>query len=160
MLPRWYNFTRNIYSFWKRTCIHTYMHTYVHTYMFVVHFDALAQASDFRIKRRQVAFLCCDQDSNPGVCETHSPTDWMSAHKPTELKTKNFNSIARPYDERAFVPLETTAGSDFALGSGDKPYYTCLLLLRWVAYKCKNLWIFLRVWLYKEDARLIPQSQS
>ena len=29
-------------------------------------FDALAQASDFRIERRQVVFLCWEQDSNPG----------------------------------------------------------------------------------------------
>ena len=34
----------------------------------VVNFDALAQlqASDFRIERRQVVFLCWMQDSNPG----------------------------------------------------------------------------------------------
>ena len=32
----------------------------------VVNFDALAQASDFRIERRQVVFLCWEQDSNPG----------------------------------------------------------------------------------------------
>ena len=36
-------------------------------YMFVVvNFDALAQASDIRIERRQVVFLCWMQDSNPG----------------------------------------------------------------------------------------------
>ena len=35
-------------------------------YMFVVvNFDALAQASDIRIERRQVVFLCWEQDSNP-----------------------------------------------------------------------------------------------
>ena len=35
-------------------------------YMFVVvNFDALAQASDIRIERRQVAFPCKMQDSNP-----------------------------------------------------------------------------------------------
>ena len=35
-------------------------------YMFVVvNFDALAQASDFQIERRQVVFLCWRQDSNP-----------------------------------------------------------------------------------------------
>ena len=31
----------------------------------VVNFDALAQASDFRIEMRQVVFLCWMQDSNP-----------------------------------------------------------------------------------------------
>ena len=40
--------------------------TYIHTYIFVVvNFDALAQASDIRIERRQVVFLCWRQDSNP-----------------------------------------------------------------------------------------------
>ena len=35
-------------------------------YIFVVvNFDALAQASDIRIERRQVVFLCWMQDSNP-----------------------------------------------------------------------------------------------
>ena len=35
-------------------------------YMFaVVNFDALARASDFRIERRQVVFLCWMQDSKP-----------------------------------------------------------------------------------------------
>ena len=40
--------------------------TYIHTYIFIfVNFDALAQASDFRIEKRQVVFLCWMQDSNP-----------------------------------------------------------------------------------------------
>ena len=34
-------------------------------YMFVVDFDALAQASDIQIERRQVVFLCWKQDLNP-----------------------------------------------------------------------------------------------
>ena len=44
-----------------------YICTYIHTYMFVVvNFDALAQASDIQIERRQVVFLCWIQDLNPG----------------------------------------------------------------------------------------------
>ena len=40
-------------------------------YMFVVvNFDALAQASDIRIERRQVVFLCWEQDSNPSGSQT------------------------------------------------------------------------------------------
>ena len=43
-----------------------YSHLDLMTYIFVVvNFDALAQASDFRIERRQVVFLCWMQDSNP-----------------------------------------------------------------------------------------------
>ena len=38
-----------------------------HTYIFVVvNFDALAQASDIQIERRQVVFLCWMRDLNPG----------------------------------------------------------------------------------------------
>ena len=55
--------------------------------MFVVNFDGLAQASDFRIERRQVVFLFWLQDSNPGVSGIESPADWMPADKATELKT-------------------------------------------------------------------------
>ena len=36
---------------------------YMYVYMFVVNFDALAQASDFQMERRQVVFLCWMQDS-------------------------------------------------------------------------------------------------
>ena len=40
---------------------------HIHTYIFVVvNFDALAQASDIQIERRQVVFLCWMQDLNPG----------------------------------------------------------------------------------------------
>ena len=44
--------------------IYAYMHTCIHTYI-LVNFDALALASDFRIERRQIVFLCWMQDSNP-----------------------------------------------------------------------------------------------
>ena len=38
----------------------------MHIYVFaVVNFDAVEQASDFRIERRRVVFLCWIQDSNP-----------------------------------------------------------------------------------------------
>ena len=48
-------------------------------YMFVVvYIDALAQASDFRIKMRQVVFLCWMQDSKLEVWDTKSPADWMA----------------------------------------------------------------------------------
>ena len=49
-----------------RTHIRTYVYTYMHTYIFVVNLDALAQASDIKIERRQVVFLCWMQDLNPG----------------------------------------------------------------------------------------------
>ena len=50
----------------------------------------------------------------PRVSDTQSPTDWMPTDKPTELpriKLKNLNSTARPYNQRAFSPLDPTASS-------------------------------------------------
>ena len=55
-------------------------------YMFVVvDFDALAQASDIRIERRQFVFLCWMQDSNPSGSQTPNRqqtecplTNWLS----------------------------------------------------------------------------------
>ena len=78
----------------------------------VVNFDALAQASDFRIERRQVVFLCWMQDSNPeGLWNPISSrlnacwqTDWA-----IEDQAKNLNSTASPYDQQAFSPPDPTA---------------------------------------------------
>ena len=60
--------------------------------------DKLSPSAEFGIRTR--------------VSGTESPADWMSAGKPTELsriKLKNLNSIALPYDQRAFSPLDPTA---------------------------------------------------
>ena len=92
-----------------KTCIHAY----IHINMFVVvNFEALAQASDFRIERRQVVFLCWMQDSKLGSLRhkfasrlnAHSQTDWA-----IQDQAKNLSSQARPYDEWAFSPLDLTA---------------------------------------------------
>ena len=77
-----------------------------------VNFDALAQASDFRIERRQVVFLCWEQDSNPGGLwnpifsrpNACWQTDWA-----IEDQAKNLNWTARPYDQQAFSPPDPTA---------------------------------------------------
>ena len=78
----------------------------------VVNFDALAQARDFRIERRQVVFLHWMQYSNQGLwnrisCRLNAnwQTDWA-----IQDQAKNLNSIAHPYDHREFVPLVPTAG--------------------------------------------------
>ena len=59
----------------------------------------------------------------PEVSDTESSADWMPADKRTELsriKLKNLNSTTRPYDERAFSPLDPTHSTlAFAPGSGD-----------------------------------------
>ena len=85
----------------------------VYIYLFVVvNFDALAQASDFRNERRQLVFLCWEQDSNPGGLwnpifgrlNACWQTDWA-----IEDQAKNLNSTARPNDQQAFSPPDPTA---------------------------------------------------
>ena len=61
----------------------------------VVNFDALAQASDIRIERRQVVFLCWMQDSNPSL--RHLFASRLNACRQTD------------YDQQAFSPLDLTA---------------------------------------------------
>ena len=77
----------------------------------VVNFDSLAQANDIRIERRQVVVLCWMQDSNPrsqtqiaSRLNARWQTDWA-----IENEAKNLNSTARPFDQRAFSPLDPTA---------------------------------------------------
>ena len=77
---------------------------------FFFYFDA--QASDIRIEMRQVVFLCRMQDSNPeGLWNRISSrlnarwqTDWAIEDQAIENQAKNFNSTARPYDQRAWYP--------------------------------------------------------
>ena len=80
--------------------------------MFVITFDALAQATDFRIERRQVAFHCWDQDLNPGVRDPHFPADWIPTTQTDwaiKDQGKNLKSMAHPHDEKSFSALDTTA---------------------------------------------------
>ena len=88
------------------------MHAYIHTYMFVVvNFDALAQASDIRIERRQVVFLCWMQDSNPmSQTPIRQQTECLLTNRLSYRgSSKNLNSTARSYDQQAFSPLDLTA---------------------------------------------------
>ena len=97
------------------TCIYIYVYIYISIYIysytcFFLNFDALAQASDFRIEKRQVVFLCWMQDSNQGHWNRIAnrlngrwQTDWA-------IEDQAKNSIARSHDQRAFSPLDPTAG--------------------------------------------------
>ena len=81
-------------------------------YMFVVNFDALAQASDIRIERRQVVFICWIQDSNPSGSQTpnRQQTECPLTNRLSYPgSSKNLNSTARPYDQQAFSQLDPTA---------------------------------------------------
>ena len=78
----------------------------------VVNFDVLAQASDIRIEKRQLVFLCWLQDSNPeglwnpifSRLNACWQTDWA-----IKDQAKNLNSTARPYDQQAVSPPDLTA---------------------------------------------------
>ena len=81
-------------------------------YIFVVvNFDALAQASDIQIERRQVVFLCWIQDLNPGYQTPNRQQTECSLTNRLSYRgsSKNLNSTARPYDQQAFSPPDPTA---------------------------------------------------
>ena len=82
-------------------------------YIFVVfNFDTLAQASDFRIERRQVVFPCWMQNSNPEGLWNPISSRLYDCRQPDwaiEDEAKNLNSTAHPYDQQAFSPPDPTA---------------------------------------------------
>ena len=80
-----------------------------YTYV-VVNFDALAHASDIQIERRQVVFLCWKQDLNPGSQTPNRQQTECSLTNRLSYRgsSKNLNSTARPYAQRAFSPLYPT----------------------------------------------------
>ena len=86
---------------------------YIHICLLLLILMLWAQASDFRIEMRHVVFICCMRRIRTlEVWDTKSPAVWMPTHKSTELSRikQNLNSIACPYDERAFTLLYFTAG--------------------------------------------------
>ena len=70
-------------------CIHTCMHACMYTYMFVVNFDALVQAIDFRIEKRQV-FLWWMQDSKLGSLRHQFTSRLNAAYMRTCIHTYIF----------------------------------------------------------------------
>ena len=102
-----------------RTHAHACMHAYIHTYMFVVvNFDVLAQASDIRIERRHIVFLCWMQDSNlsgpqtpnrqQAECPLTNPLSYWRSNKKLELDSPSLWSASiqptRPHSRLAFAP--------------------------------------------------------
>ena len=84
---------------------------YIYIYMLLISMFWHRQAI-FRIERRQVAYLCWMQDSNPeglwnpifSRLNACWQTDWA-----IEDEAKNLHSTARPYDQQAFSPPDSTA---------------------------------------------------
>ena len=91
-------------------CLHTYIHTCIHTYLLLISMlwhrqaifkskgDKLCSSAECRIwtrgPRHQIA-------SRLNACWK---TDWAIE----DQAKKNLNSAARPYDQRAFCPLDPT----------------------------------------------------
>ena len=87
-------------------------------YIFVVNFDALAQASDIRIERRQVVFLCWMQDSNLSgsqtpirqqtECTLTNRLSYRGSSKNLEFDSPSLWSASiqptRPHSRLAFAP--------------------------------------------------------
>ena len=100
---------------------HTYVRTYIHTYMFVVNFDALAQASNFQIERTQVVFLCWMQDLNQGLWNQISSrlnarwqTDWAIEDQTIKLELNSPSLWSA-----SIQPIQPHCHLAFAPGSGD-----------------------------------------
>ena len=91
---------------------HSHLSLAIYIFVVVI-FDALAEASDFRIKRRQVVFLCWMQDSNPESLSnpifSRLNACWHTDWAIEDQAKKNLNSTARPYDQQAFSPPDPTA---------------------------------------------------
>ena len=66
----------------------------------------------FESKRGKLSHSAESRIRTQRVSDTYSPAEEMPADKPTELsriKLKHLNSTARPYDQQAFSPPDTTA---------------------------------------------------
>ena len=96
--------------------------------MFVVNFDALAQASDIRIERRQVVFFCWIQDSNPSGSQTPN-------RQQTECPLTN--RLSYRGSSKTWTRQSVHMISEHSAPSTPQPFgirtwlwrYTCLLLL-------------------------------
>ena len=102
---------------WRYTCLlllismlwHRQVHTYIH--ICCCQFRCSGTGKRYSNRKETSCVPLLNAGFEPGIPDTKSPADWMLADKPTELsriKLKNLNSTARPYDQRAFSPLDPT----------------------------------------------------
>ena len=91
---------------------HSHMALAIYIFV-VVNFDALAQASDFRIERRQVVFLCWMQDSHPeGLWNpifSRLNACWQTDWAIEDQAKKNWTRQPVPMINKAFSPPDPTA---------------------------------------------------
>ena len=114
------------------------------TYMSVVSSDALAQASDFRIERRQVVFRCWMQDSNAGSqTPNRQQTEWPLTnrlnYRGSSYKTRKPVPMISEHSAHS-TPLPVAHTSTQLIGLGQHDLYSiptskqaCLLdVVRWL----------------------------
>ena len=106
----------------------TFLHVaHIHTYMFV-NFDALGQASDFRIERRQVVFLCWMQDSKLGSLR-HRFASRLNAHSQTGWAIED---QVNTWTQQPVPMISEHSAHSTSLPIGFRTWfwrYTCLLLI-------------------------------
>ena len=99
-----------------------YMYTFI-----VVNFDALAQARDFQIERRQVVFLYWIQDLNQGLCNRIS--NRLNARWQTDWAIED---QAKTWTQQPVLMISEHSAHSTLLPFGFRTWlwwYTCLLLL-------------------------------
>ena len=87
---------------------------YIIIYIFVGNFDSLAQASDFRIDRKQVVFLCWMQDlssesQTPNRQQTECPLTNRMSYRGSSLKLELDSPSLWSYDPMIYTYVFTLA---------------------------------------------------
>ena len=107
------------------------------TLFVVVNFDALAQASDIRIERRQVVFLFWMQDSNPSGSQTPN-------RQQTECPLTNrlsYRGSSKTWTRQPVLMISEHSAHSTPLPFGIRPWlwrYTYLLLLISMLWQCRG----------------------
>ena len=92
--------------------IHPYIHTYIHTCLLLLisllwHRQAIFESKEDKLSSSAESRIRTHQGLRHQIASrlnAHWQTNWA-----IEDQAKNLNSAARPYDQRAFSPLDPTA---------------------------------------------------
>ena len=96
---------------YMHACMHAYIHTYTHTCLLLLismlwHRQAIFESKGDKLSSSAECRIRTHQDLRHQIASrlnAHWQTDWA-----IEDQAKNLNSTARPYDQRAFSPLDPT----------------------------------------------------